>query len=95
LRSVVLDESLEDDDYTKMAHYAISEWRARDIVVNIGVGYSTRKFQYSNDGREESVALAPFTPEKLMIGMQEKMEEASLRPLYQQITNLRYASGRL
>jgi hypothetical protein len=93
-RSTIVDTGLEDDEYAQMAHYAINEWRMRDIVVNIGTGYSTRKFQYSNDGREEIVALTPFEPDRLALSMRDKMDEAKRHPLYALISDLKYASGK-
>jgi hypothetical protein len=90
-RTAIADAMLEDDDYTKMAHYAISKWRTRDVVVNVGIGYSVRRFEYYNEGLREQVALTPFSMDKLMISPQERLEEAKQHPLYNQISNLAFA----
>jgi hypothetical protein len=43
-RTVIVDVGIKDDDNTKMARYAISQWRTRGIVVDVKIGYLTRKF---------------------------------------------------
>jgi hypothetical protein len=90
-RSVIADSMLEDDDYTKMAHYAIRQWRAEGVVVNVGTGYSVRRFEYYNDGLREQVALTPFLMDRLMNSPQERLEEAKQHPLFNQISNLTFA----
>jgi hypothetical protein len=90
-RKVLPETRLDQNDFAQMAHYAIEEWRKQGIVVDIGVTYFTRKYEYYYDGRLENVSLVPFSMNGLMINAYERLELAKKHPLFNQIANMTFA----
>jgi hypothetical protein len=93
-RSVLPEMQIEQNDYARMAHYAINEWRKRDIVLYVGGGYWTRKYEYQFRGtRRAIIAMIPFSIKALELNADDLLEQADQHPLYELISDLKMAKG--
>ncbi|MDR2151492.1 MAG: HD domain-containing protein [Helicobacteraceae bacterium] len=79
-----------DRDFGAMTRYAVDEWRKRDIVLLVGEGYSTRKFEYLYDGEQRKVInLIPFSLDALMLSADDLIDRAKQHPLYSLISDFK------
>jgi hypothetical protein len=88
------DRERGEIEFGAMTRYAVNEWRKRDIVLFVGEGYATRKYEYLyNQEQRKVINLIPFSTDALELNADDLIDRAKRHPLYLLIGDLRLAKG--
>jgi hypothetical protein len=81
-------------DFGAMSRYAVNEWRKRNIVLFVGEGYSTLKYEYLyNEEQRKVINMIPFSLDALGLNADDLIERAKDHPLYGLIGEIKMAKG--
>jgi hypothetical protein len=84
------DRESGEIEYGAMTRYAVNEWRKRSIVLFVGEGYTTRKYEYLYNGEQRKIVnLIPFSIDALGLNAGDLLERAKSHPLYSLIGEMR------
>jgi hypothetical protein len=88
------DRERGEIEFGAMTRYAVNEWRKRNIVLFVGEGYATRKYEYLYNGEQRKVINAiPFSIDALELNAGDLLERAKQHPLFSLIGDLRMTKG--